>query len=43
MVAAQNFLPALAGYDQYIQDPIVQQMARMLSEAPAIQPHIVYG
>ncbi len=36
-VAAAGFMPALVGYDKEITDPIVQQMAKTLSEATYMQ------
>lgn len=37
LVVTNGFLPALQGYDDDIQDPIVQQIAVLLSEATFIQ------
>jgi raffinose/stachyose/melibiose transport system substrate-binding protein len=36
-VAQNGFMPALSGYDQYIEIPLVQQMAGLLSEASFVQ------
>lgn len=36
-VAENGFLPALSGYDMYIQDPIVQQFAALLGGASFVQ------
>jgi endo-1,4-beta-xylanase len=36
-VAQNGFMPALADYEQYISDPIVQRMARTLADAPFMQ------
>ena len=38
MAVAQNgFIPALSGYDQYIEVPLVQQMASLLGQASFVQ------
>ncbi len=36
-VAEVGFIPALAGYEQHITDPIVREMARMLTTASYVQ------
>ena len=36
-VAEAGFIPALNGYDQYITDPIVREMARMMANASHVQ------